>query len=148
MSLKGCLKIPILSWHAKPMQIICDQWSSADVLVQYEDKHTHTQYTHRGLHISLYRISKTKALRIQGFCCSPKSTLTHSSFFCGQAHLKNMFTAVLTRLCLHSNCCPPIRFRHLNICLSHSLEKSTDGVDSGFLPWLDGPALTWACVVL
>lgn len=50
-SLKGCLKIPILSRHAKPMQMICDQlmyWFSMKT-----NTHTHAVYTPRSSYFTL-----------------------------------------------------------------------------------------------
>lgn len=108
------------------------------------NKHSHT-YTHKGpayyTNIQFYNRSKTKALKIQGFCCSPSetciSTLTHKDLF--SPHLNSM---LWSQLFWHSRVCtltaPLLCRTHFNIYSSHLLKKSTDHEDSSFrLGWVD-----------
>lgn len=120
------------------MQMSFNEWESAELLVQYRYKHTQ-----RPCRVSLYGMFETKGSKnggILSLSSSPcKSTLTQSSLFLFKKKKKyspqeNTSTAAVTRACLHSNRCAPVRLRRSpgTFAWLVGLEKSTDGADSRF----------------
>lgn len=103
-------------------QLMC--WSRS-IINTYKLKHTGPFFY---INIHFYCRSETKALRIQGSCCSPSvtcmSTLRQKTFFSTSSEKSSVFATVLTRSCLHSNCSVFV-FQHFDIHSSRLQTKST-----------------------